>query len=441
MVRAVIRPSPAPPRRLFAAAALAAALLAAPPAVASSERALVVRIEGAISPVTAEALAGAIARAGRERYRALVVEIDTPGGLESSMRAMVSAILASEVPVLAWVAPAGAHAASAGVFVVMAADVAAMAPGTNIGAATPVGMQGGMDSTLARKATSDAAAFARTVAEQRGRNAEWAVRAVREADALSDREAIEANVVDFAAGSLEELLEKADGRSWRRSGTVRTLALAGIPVDRIEPGLRQRLLAIITDPNIAYLMLMLGFYGLLFELQNPGAILPGVVGAICLILALLALSTLPVSAAGLALIVLGVAFLLAEVKVMSHGLLTVGGLVAFVLGSVILFRGEVARLSWAVIAASTLITFLFFAFVVGAGLRAQRTRVRSGRGELIGARAVAVEPLAPRGLVRVGGELWTAVAEGAVGPGEEVEITGLEGLTLRVRPLTREART
>ena len=424
---------------LLAAAALTIA--AAPRERPALDRVLVVRIEGVISPVSAEALASAIGRANLERYRALVVEIDTPGGLETSMRTMVRSILGSEVPVIAWVTPSGAHAASAGVFVTMAADVAAMAPGTNIGAATPVSMQGGMDSTLSRKAASDAAAFARTVAAQRGRNAVWAERAVREAVAASDQEAVELDVVDFIAGSLPELLEKSDGRSYRRGAATHTLEVKGLPADRIHAGFRQRLLAVIADPNVAYMLLMLGFYGLLFELQNPGAILPGVVGGICLILAFLALSTLPVSFAGIALILLGVAFFLAEIKVMSHGLLTIGGLVAFVLGSLILFHGEVARVSWTLITLVTLTTLGFFVFVVGAGMRAQRSRVRSGAGGMVGARAEAVERLAPQGMVRVGGELWRAISESEVNVGGNVEITGVEGLTLRVRPLAKEARS
>ena len=419
-------------------------MLAAGPAAtkrlpAAVERVLVVRIDGVISPVTAEALSSAIDRARVGGYRALVVEIDTPGGLETSMRDMVRDILGSPVPVITWVTPAGSHAASAGVFVTMAADVAAMAPGTNIGAATPISMQGPMDSTLARKAANDAAAFARTVAKQRGRNVVWAEAAVRQAVAISDQEAVDENVVDFLASSLPELLEKADGRTYRRGDQSLTLHVKGLPADRIEPGIRHKLLAVLADPNLAYMLLMLGFYGLLFELQNPGAILPGIVGGICLILALLALSTLPVTFAGVALIVLGIGFFLAEIKVMSHGLLAVGGVISFVLGSLILFTPEVARVSWTLIALVTLITMGFFLFVIGAGLKAQRSQVRSGSRGMVGTRAQAVDRLAPDGFVRVGGELWRAISEGEVNVGGNVVITDVEGLTLRVRPLAKEA--
>ena len=397
-------------------------------------RLLVLRIEGPVSPVSAEALIAAVDRAEREKYRALVIELDTPGGLESSMRAMVKRLLVAEVPIIAYVSPAGARAASAGVFIVMAADVAGMAPGTNIGAATPVNLQGGMDSTLARKATSDAAAFARTVARQRGRNAQWAEEAVRRAVAASENEAVDLGVVDFVANSLDDLLEQADGIAISRPGLETTLALAGLPRDTVKTGLRQKLLGVLVEPNVAYILMLLGFYGLLFELQNPGAILPGVVGGICLILAFLALSTLPVNYAGVALIVLAIAFFLAEVKVASHGMLATGGVISLVLGSLILFQGEGTHLSWSIIAGATGSTTLFFLFIVGKGLRAQGLRVTTGSKGLVGLRAVAVGRLAPGGPVRVGGELWNASSESEVEAGSEVLITGVEGLTLLVRP-------
>jgi len=404
-------------------------------------RVLLVRLDGAVSPVTDEAIEAAIGRAEKEGFRALVIQIDTPGGLESSMRSIVKRMLSSTVPILAWVAPSGGRAASAGVFITMAADVAAMAPGTNIGAATPVNLQGGMDSTMAHKVTNDAAAFARTVAAQRGRNGAWAEQAVRKAVAASETEALKLGVIDFVAGSLDELLAKADGRTWRRGHETRTLALKGLPVERLEPGLRQRLLAILADPNVAYILMMLGFYGLIFELQNPGAILPGVVGGICLILAFLAFSTLPVNYAGVALIVLAVGFFIAEIKVASHGLLAAGGVISLLLGSVILFQGEGVRVSWSIIAGVTLTTAVLFLLVIGAGLKAQRRAVRTGWKGLVGARALAIERLAPRGRVRVAGELWDAVSEAAVEVGNEVIVTGVDQLTLRVRPAVREERS
>lgn len=411
------------------------------PPPAGAGRVLVAELSGPVTPVMAEALDAAIARAHSRGYEALVIEMDTPGGLETSMREMVQSLLASPVPVIGWVAPAGAHAASAGVFIIMACDVAAMAPGTNIGAATPINMQGPMDSTLARKATNDASAFARTVAAQRGRNVAWAERAVREAVSASETEAVEADVVDFVAHERTELLRLADGRTWKRGDDERTLHVAGLPLDELAIGFRQKLLALLADPNIAYLLLMLGFYGLLFELQNPGAILPGVVGGICLVLAFLALSTLPVNYAGVALLVLAVAFFLAEVKVASHGLLAAGGVVAMLLGSIILFRGEGVVLSWTVILGTTAVTAAFFLVLVGAGLRAQKRKVQTGAGGLVGERAEVVERLAPGGRVRLGDTSWSALSDVPVDVGAMVEITGVDGLTLRVRPWPKEERS
>ena len=410
------------------------------PAGPGRGRVLVVRLEGPVSPISARALERAVQRAETQGYHALVVEIDTPGGLETSMRDMVKDILASRVPVITWVTPSGARAASAGVFVVMAGDLAAMSPGTNIGAATPVNLQGPMDSTLAHKATNDAAAFARTVAAQRARNAEWAEQAVRRAVAASDSEAVALRIVDFEASTLAELLARADGRSWRRGAAHQTLHTRGLPADRLEPGFGQRVLALIAEPNVAYILLMLGFYGLLFELQNPGAILPGVVGGICIILAFLAFSTLPVNYAGVALILLAIVFFLAEIKVASHGVLAAGGVIALVLGSVILFEGGGGgpRLSWGVISGVTLSTALFFLLIVAAGLRAQRTRVTTGAQGMVGQHAMVTERLAPGGRVRLRDEYWNAVSAAPLEPGTEVEIIGVEGLVLRVRPLPTE---
>ena len=404
------------------------------------DRVLVLRVDGPISPITDEALSRALARAEREKYEALVIEVDTPGGLETSMRSMVKAMLASPVPTIAWVTPSGAHAASAGVFIVMAADFAAMAPGTNIGAATPISLQGPMDSTLARKATNDAAAFARSIAAQRGRNVIWAEDAVRHAVSINEDEAVKIDVVDTVAATFDELIALADGRTWRRGDASEVLHVRGKPVDRIETGFRQRLLALIADPNVAYILMLLGFYGLMFELQNPGAILPGVVGGICMILAFLALSVLPVNYAGIALILLAMIFFIAEIKVASHGILGAGGVLALILGSMILFSGTgVGRLSLTVILIATGVTALFFLLVVGAGLRAQKWPVKTGSAGLVGQRAVVIERLAPDGSVRLGDEIWRAIASTPVEAGSAVEITGVEGLTLRVRPMSREA--
>jgi membrane-bound serine protease (ClpP class) len=400
---------------------------------------LVVRLDGPVSPVTAEAIGSALTRAEESGDAALVVEIDTPGGLETSMRDIVKRFLAAKVPVIAWVTPSGARAASAGVFIVMAADYAAMSPGTNIGAATPINLQGPMDSTLARKATNDAAAFARTLALQRHRNAAWAEKAVREAVAVDEVEAVKLGVVDTVAATLPEVLALADGREWRRGGERHRITTRGLPITRIEPGFRQRLFALVADPNVAYLLMLIGFYGILFELQNPGAILPGIIGGISLILALLALSVMPINVAGIALILLSMVFFIAEIKVASHGLLAAGGVLSLLLGSALLFRIG-SGVAWPVILGATAATTVFFLAVVGAGLRAQRRHVVTGAPGMVGRHAVVVERLAPEGRVRLGDELWRAVGDTTVETGHEVVITAIEGLTVRVRPVGQEAR-
>ncbi len=420
---------------------LAAVLAFAPPASAKgpgtapgSEPVLVIRLDGAVTPVMAEALDRAIERAEARQAAALVVELDTPGGLESSMRDMVKDMLAAEVPVIVWITPSGARAASAGVFITIAADVAAMAPGTNIGAATPVNMQGPMDSTLSRKATNDASAFARTVARQRGRNVAWAEDAVRHAVAASETEALELRIVDFVAGSQAQLLERADGRAWTRGETTRTIHTRGRPIERIEAGFRQKLLSRIADPNVAYILMMIGFYGILFELQNPGAILPGIVGGIALILAFFALSTLPVNFAGVALIVLGIVFFVAELKVTSHGMLAAGGILALLLGSLMLFHGDAIRVSYSVIAAATLVTAAFFLVVIAAGVRSQRRPVQSGPAGMVGTTGRAVERIDPSGRVDIAGVYWNARSATPVEIGVEVEVIRVDGLSVDVRP-------
>lgn len=434
-------------RRALACLVLGAALLAVAGAaprdsavgpVPGAPRVVAARLEGTVSPVMDDVLRAALERARRDGADAVLLEVNTPGGLESSMRTMIQRLLASEVPVIAWVTPAGAHAASAGVFLVMACDVAAMSPGTNIGAATPISMGGPMDSTLARKATSDASAFARTIAAQRGRNVRWAERAVREAIAASETEAVADSVVDFVAGTLAEVLAKADGRPWRRGEQVRFVRARDAAVTRMDPDFRQRLLGFVADPNIAYILMMLGFYGLIFELQNPGAILPGVVGGICLLLAFFALSTLPVNAAGIALVVLGLAFLLAEIKVASHGLLAVGGTLSLALGTLLLFRSGTVRVDPVLVVAGTALTAGFFLWVIGAGLRAGRRKVTTGAPGLVGMHGVVVERIAGGGMVRIGDELWSATSDAELDTGAEVEVVSVSGLQLSVRALRRE---
>jgi membrane-bound serine protease (ClpP class) len=377
----------------------------------------------------------AIDRAQAERAQALVIQLDTPGGLERSMRAIVQRMMNAEVPVVVYVAPTGARAASAGVFITMAAHVAAMAPATNIGAASPVALGGGADKTMMKKVENDAAAFIRTVALERGRNADWAEKAVREAVAITEREALKLKVIDLIADSMPDLLEKIDGRTVKLpKGTV-TLATKGAPVRPIEIGFRDRFLNIITDPNVAYVLMMLGMLGLFFELSNPGVILPGVIGGISLILAFFAFQSLPINYAGLLLILFGIVLLVAEIKIVSHGILAIGGMVSMSLGSLMLFDSpEVGfRVSWWVIAPTVGATAGLFLFVVAAGVRALGRPPATGAEGLVGKTATVRERLGPEGQVMVLGEIWRAVDEGEpLELGAQVRIVAVDGLTLRV---------
>ena len=402
---------------------------AAPAPVATIE------IEGVISPVTLRLVGLAIDRAQAERAQALVIQLDTPGGLERSMRAIVQRMMNAELPVIVFVAPTGARAASAGVFITMAAHVAAMAPATNIGAASPVALGGGADKTMMKKVENDAAAFIRTVALERGRNADWAEKAVRQAVAITEREAVKLKVIDLVADSIPDLLEKVDSRTVKLpKGAVR-LATKGAPVRPIEIGFRDRFLNIITDPNVAYVLMMLGMLGLFFELSNPGVILPGVIGGISLILAFFAFQSLPINYAGLLLILFGIVLLVAEIKIVSHGVLAIGGIISMALGSLMLFDSpEVGfRVSWWVIAPTVGATAGLFLFVVTAGVRALGRPPATGAEGLIGKTATVRERLAPEGQVMISGEIWRAVVQGEpLEPGAQVRIVEVDGLTLKV---------
>ena len=410
-------------------------------------------VDGAISPASAEFLADAIATAAEARAQALVIELDTPGGLVESTRDIIQAILASPVPVVVWVAPPGARAGSAGVFVTLAAHVAAMAPGTNIGAATPIEMGRGTpmpqgpapadsaaeeardETALDRKILNDTIAFIRTIAEKRGRNAEWAVTAVTEAASITETEALELRVVDLVAPTLDDLLERIDGRTVEVIDRTVTLATANAEVRTIDKGLRFKILDTIANPNIAFVLMLIGIYGIFFELMNPGSILPGVVGGISLILAFFALQTLPVNYAGVLLIVLSLILFIAEIKVVSHGLLTVGGVVAFVLGGTMLFDSPdpFFRVSWSVIIPAAILTAGFFVFALGKAYKTWRSKPTTGREGLVGEKGVVRKRIDPVGQVGVHGELWNARADEPLEIGEPVVVTSAEGLTLHVR--------
>jgi membrane-bound serine protease (ClpP class) len=418
--------------------AAALALLIPPllPAVASAGQVNVIRVEGVISSGSASYIVDAIKQAERDKVAALVIELDTPGGLDTSMRAIIREMLAAERPIVVYVAPSGARAASAGAFITLAAHVAAMAPGTNIGAAAPVAMGGQMDKTMEAKVTNDAAAYMRTIAEKRGRPIDLAEEWVRKATARTESEALKAKLIDFVSPRLADLLQAIDGRVVTTAAGKVTIQTRNAVVEREEMSLRDRVLKIVTDPTIAYLLLLLGLAGLYFELSNPGVILPGVLGGIALILALYAFQQLPINYAGVMLILLGIGMFVAEIKIVSHGLLTVGGLASLVLGAMLLIRtpAPYMRISVPVILVSAGIMALFFVFVVGAGVTALHRKTTTGREGLIGEVAVVRRRLAPRGQVFLQGELWNAEAEAPVEEGETVRVTAVDGLTLRVVP-------
>lgn len=423
------------PAMLSAAAGVVfLAVFAAAPALAAPAVDLIT-IEGVISPVTLRLVESALERARKDGAQALVIQLDTPGGLERSMRAIAQRMLNADVPVIVYVAPTGARAASAGVFLTLAAHVAAMAPATNIGAAHPVALGGGGDKESLKKSENDAAAFIRSIATERGRNADWAEKAVRQSVSITEREALRLNVVDVVAESVPDLLAKIDGRTVKTIRGPHTLATRGAPVQPIEIGVRDRFLNVITDPNVAYVLMMLGMLGLFFELSNPGVILPGVIGGISLILAFFAFQSLPINYAGLLLILFGIVLLVAEIKVVSHGVLAMGGIVAMALGSLMLFDAPELgfRLSWWVIVPTVGATAGLFLFVLAAGLRALRRRPMLGASGMIGQTGVARGPLEGEGQVAVQGELWRAVAAGGpIEDGAAVRVVGVEGLTLNV---------
>ncbi len=421
---------------MVGAAALFLAVFAlSSPAVGAAPVAMI-DLDGAITPVTARLLTAAIERAQAERAQALIVRLNTPGGLERSMRSMAQAILNAEIPVIVYVAPTGARAASAGVFITMAAHVAAMAPATNIGAAHPVTIGGGdTGKEMGKKIENDAAAFARSLAAERGRNVDWAEKAVRASVSVTEREAVKLKVVDLVADSVPDLLAKIDGRTVKTARGPVTLATRDALVKPIEVRFRDRFLALITDPNVAYILMMVGMLGIFFELQNPGVVLPGVIGGISLILAFFAFQSLPINWAGVLLILFGVALLIAEIKVVSHGVLTAGGVVAMVLGSFMLYEApEVGfRVSWTVILPTVGATAGLVVWAVSAGVRAMMKSPVTGASGMIGRVVVARSALGPEGQVQVDGEIWRAVSEGeAIPAGEKVRVTAVDGLTLKV---------
>ena len=427
----------------------------------------VLPVDGAIGPATADFVTRNLDRARDQGVSLLVLRMDTPGGLDSAMREIVQAILASSLPVVTYVAPPGGRAASAGVYILYASHIAAMAPGTNTGAATPVTLGGlpsitpaasptGGDSepgpqseakgarsakddgdTMQRKLINDASAYLQSLAKLRGRNADWARQAVRQSASLSADDALALGVIDLVADDLTALLQALDGRQVSIGGQTRVLHTAGATIQIREPDWRNRFLAIIASPNVAYMLLLLGIYGLFFEIANPGMVLPGVAGAVSLLLALYAFQVLPVDYTGVGLILLGIGFMLAEIFVPSFGALGIGGIIAFVVGSIILMQEGTPgyTLSPALIAGVTLTTAVFFLGLAGKLLALRRRPPVTGKEEMRGSHGEVIAVDKEGLLVRVHGETWQARSDSPLNPGQEVEVAEVEGLTLVVRPL------
>jgi membrane-bound serine protease (ClpP class) len=435
-------------------------LLATGHVLADVDRVRLLDVSDAIGPAVADYVVRGIDAAEEAEEPLVILRLDTPGGLDASMRVIVQRILAAEIPVVTWVAPSGARAASAGTFIMYASHVAAMAPATNLGAATPVSIgatgtgkppaevdddeaegERKPGTAMERKAINDATAYIHGLAELRGRNVEWAERAVTEAASLSAEDAVQQNVVDLVVADLDGLLGALDGRVVEIKEREVTLATDGLEVIEQVPDWRSELLAIITNPNVAYMLMLLGIYGIFFELANPGAIVPGVIGAIALVLALYAFHVLPVNYAGVALVLIGMAFMVAEVFMPSFGALGIGGLAAFVAGSIILLDTEVAAfsLSLPLVIALALTSLAFMMFVTGLALRQRRRPVVSGREQLIGGVGEALEAFAGEGRVHAHGETWSARSRVPVGAGQAVRITAIDGLVLEVEPLDKES--
>jgi membrane-bound serine protease (ClpP class) len=407
------------------------------PALLPAQQVVSIRIDGSINPASAGFIQRSIRKAAQENAQCLLIHLNTPGGLLKSTRIIVGDIMDSPLPVVVYVSPSGAHAGSAGVFITLAAHVAAMTPGTNMGAAHPVGMQGGSgDTIMNEKSTNDAAAFIRTIAEKRNRNAEWAEEAVRKSVSITATEALSKNIIDFVAANEQELLKLLDGRALETASRVVRLHTSRATVKTYEMGFIENLLNILSDPNIAYILLLLGFYGLMFELYSPGAIFPGVIGVISLILAFYSLHTLPVNYAGLALIIFAIILFILEIKIVSHGMLAIGGVLSLLLGSMMLIRedtGGIGRISWSVIITSTIVTAVFFLAVIGLGLKAQRAKPVIGQEALLGETGVSLATLDPNGVVLLHGEIWKAVSSsGSIEKGARVRVIDRQGFTLYV---------
>ncbi len=402
---------------------------------------IAVDVDGVVHPVTVEIVGGAIAQARREGASLVIVRLNTPGGLMDAMRETIEEIVASPVPVVTYVAPSGGRAASAGFFILESGDIAAMAPGTNTGAAHPVAMGGEMDATMKQKVENDAAAYIRSIAGKRGRNAELAETAVRESKSFTDREALDNHLIDLVAPNDRALLDDINGRTVTRlDGSTVTLHTAGAEIETYQRTLRQRIVSAVADPNIALVLLVLGALGIYVEFSSPGLIAPGVIGAIMVLLGLSALAVLPINWLGAALLILAFTLFVLEAKFTSHGVLGIGGAVAMFLGAVMLVNGPIPemRVHWPTALALTLPFSLITVVLVSLALRAHRSKVETGGEGMVGEVGTAVTWVALSGKVFVHGEYWDAVSTQAVAPGATVRVSALHGLVLTVAPVEKQ---
>ncbi|MEN6440162.1 MAG: nodulation protein NfeD [Syntrophobacter sp.] len=423
---------------VLACAALALAMAARAYGGSEDRHINIIEIRDSVNPAAEDFLKQSIELSAQEHAEFLIVLLDTPGGLMTSMRGMAQAVLNSEVPVVVYVSPSGAQAASAGVFVTAAADVAAMAPGTNIGAAHPVTGEGGdIPKTMNEKVMNDMQAFARSIAQQRGRNADWLEDAVKSSVSATAEEAFRENVIDLVADTLPVLISKLDGWQLQRKGQTIVLNTRGIRLRTIDAGWQYSILRIISNPNLAYILLMIGLAGLYFELSSPGAVLPGVVGGVSLILALYALQTLPVNYAGFLIILLAVIFFILEIKVASYGMLSIAGVLCLVLGSLMLFRfpEQPMQLAWSVFIPTVAVISLFFIAVAALAFRAQASTPQTGAEALVGLIAEVTTDIDLEGKVFVNGELWNAQAQEKISTGERVEVVAVHNLKLQVKKI------
>jgi len=418
---------------------LVSALIFASPAMAEGSTVFIIEVADAISPGTAEFIRSGIEKAEQSGAACIIIELDTPGGLAESMRMIVQRLLNSKIPVVVYVSPRGARAASAGVMITMAADIAAMAPGTNIGAAHPVGAGGkDIEGKMNEKVINDMVAHAKSVAESRGRNVKWVEDAIRESVSVTETEALKENIIDVIAKDTDDLIRQINGRKVKDKGILKL-----DDADKVvfEEGLRSKILRIISNPNIAYILMMIGLAGLYFELSHPGAIFPGVIGGICLILAFFAMQTLPVNYAGILLIVLAIIFFIMEMKITSYGLLSIAGVVSLLLGSLMLFEGSSPdmKLAWSVLLPTLLIISGFFVLVAGLVFKAHKSKPSTGSRGLIGEIGVVKQSLAPEGKVFVHGELWNAKAKEPLEENTKVRVVKVDRLVLEVESVEEQS--